>query len=99
MITSAFIYIIALLLGVVADGLAIIPLAIPTNFKDSVAYFAGYLNYAGGLIDIPGVMAALLFFVNFMIAWYTFKVILWVWHLLFTAKQGQPIAAQEKKTK
>jgi hypothetical protein len=86
-------------LGKILDGvLSAIPFNMPSQVQDSMIYFAGYLKYLGGYVDIPGVMAALIFLCNFLIAWFSFKLVLWVYHLVVSRRvhEKQALPAQTK---
>jgi hypothetical protein len=98
MIADLFIGIISLLAKMLHGILSAIPLSVPAQIQDSMSYFAGYLAYAGGIIDIPGVFTAFIFLVNFLIAWFTFKLILWAYHLIFARRvhEKQALPAQQK---
>jgi hypothetical protein len=98
MIISALFYIIWLILYILSTILATIPVAIPPNVAASFAYFAGYLRYASGIIDIAGVMLAFRWLVDFMVGWFTFKVAMLLYHLVASRRvhETQALPAQAK---
>lgn len=98
MITDLILGTISLVLKILGGVLSAIPLAVPSNVQQSFTYFAGYLAYAGGIIDITGVFSAFTFLLNFMIAWFTFKAIMWIYHTVFArrAHEKQALPAQTK---
>lgn len=97
MIISALYYFLGGIINIFAAILSVIPLVVPVDFQNSVAYFAGYINYVGGIVNLPTTMGALAFFMNFLVAWFTFKVIMFVFHLIRpNPHKNAPIAAHSK---
>ena len=98
MIVDLVFGIISLLAKLLHGVLAAIPLSVPPQIESSMNYFGSYLGYAGGLVDIPGIVAAFTFLLNFMIAWFTFKLILWAYHLIMSRRvhEKQALPTQAK---
>lgn len=99
MIVSLILLIVWLVLTIIHGALSAIPIVLPSQIVTSINYFAGYLGYASGIVDIPGVFAAFNFLLNFMIGWFTFKFILWLYHLVAARRvhEKQALPAQAKR--
>lgn len=74
--------ILAIILEGIAGLLGMIPVVLAQEIIDALAYFSGYLNYVGGIINIPGVLPPLFTLVGFIAAWYSFKLVMWAWHMI-----------------
>jgi hypothetical protein len=98
MITDIFIFTLWILEVVIHNMLKLIPLHIPPRVGISVAYFGGFVRYAAGIVDIPGVFGAFGFLLDFMVAWFTFKAIMWIFHLIASRStpEGQAMPTQKK---
>ena len=98
MIANFLLFIVNFWLVVIHFLLSAIPIHTPPQVTSSVAYFGSYLGYAGGIIDMPGTMTAFQYLLDFMMAWFTFKVILWAYHLIAAkgVHEKQALPAQNK---
>jgi len=78
--------------------LSTIPFAVPAQVQQSITYFAQYAGYAGGIIDIPGIMGAFIFLINFLIAYFSFKVLMWAYHMILARRihEKQALPVQQK---
>lgn len=98
MITDLILGLVSFVLKILNGILSAIPLNVPPQVGTAFGYFAGYLSYAGGLIDLPGVFGAFSFLLNFIIAWFTFKAVMWIVHLVRKgAHENQALPTQNKK--
>lgn len=98
MLGDFLIVILWLILTLLHGLLSAIPISLPPQIGASIYYFAGYVRYLGGIIDIPGVFAAFGFLLNFLVAWFTFKAIMWIYHIIMARKtpDNQALPAQQK---
>jgi len=98
MIASLFIYIIGLLAYAISSVLGVITNIIPAQFLTSIEFFTSYLRYANGFVNIAGIMAPTIWFTAFMSGWFSFKLVVWVWHAVFHgAANTQQLPTQNKK--
>jgi len=74
-------------------------LAIPQNIEDSIAYFAGYINYFRGFFPIDQLINVIIFYILFLTYFYTVKIILWgVGHIPWLGKhEPLPKVGEHKK--
>lgn len=98
MILDLFLFLIWVILGILHALLSLIPISLPAAISDSVFYFAGFLQYLNGYIDMKGVFTAFGFLLDFMTAWFTFKGIMFLYHLAFARKvpDKQALPVQQK---
>lgn len=82
MITGFFLQFLALIIESIAKLLGVIPAPFSANFLDATRYFAAYMGYFSGIINWADIIDPIIFFLNFLIGWYTFKLIMWMWHLI-----------------
>lgn len=84
---SSLLYVASALLFVLYQVLSIVTFAIPIQISQTIAYLASYLGYVKGFIDITTLFIVVGIYVNFLIAFYTWKIIKWVYaHLPFIGK-------------
>jgi hypothetical protein len=62
----------------VSSILGRITLAIPANVQTYITYLVGFTRYASGFIDLPVAFDAVIWLLNFIIAFLTFRLVLWV---------------------
>lgn len=101
MLATFVLYLAWIVLEIIHGVLSIIPFSLPAQVQTSINFFAGYLAYANGIIDIPGTLAALQFLLDFMLAWFAFKVAMLIFHWVGTrsAHHSQALPGQAKTTK
>jgi|SRR5690348_4829437 len=99
MIGTFLFFIIWAILGIINTVLGLIPITLPANIASSMTYFGNQLVYLNGYIDLPGVLGAFEFLLDFMTAWFIFKVVMWAYHMIFArrAHETQALPAQSKK--
>ena len=91
MLFTFFLDIIGLILQIFHLILGAIPLAPPAAIQESFTSFGSYLAYASGIIDIKGVFSAFNFLVQFLIAFFSFKIFMFFYHLV-RGSQSHPDA-------
>lgn len=82
MISTFLFVLLSIFLQTISTLLGFIPVFFMSEFSSALAYFATYFKYARGLVNVPEIMPAIIFLVQFIGAWYGFKVIMWGWHML-----------------
>lgn len=90
-----------LLLDILHIILSAIPFGLPEQLTNSFIFFGNYLSYANGFVDIPGTLAALVFFIKFLEAFFTFKAVMWLYNKLRPGSAGanehMPLQVKSKK--
>jgi len=99
MLTSLILLIAWVILLVIQTILAQIPIALPANIAAAFMQFGSYLGYARGIVDVNGVFGAFIFLLNFMIGWFTFKLVLMLYHMIAARRvhDSHALPAQKKK--
>ena len=99
MITALLLEIVSIILSIIHGVLQAIPITLPPQIGTSILYFSGYIGYVNGIVDVPGVFTALAFLINFLVAWFTFKLFMLLYHLIAARKvhDKQALPAQQKK--
>lgn len=64
-----------------AKAFGVINFAIPDNVETSITYFIGFLGYANGIFPVDTLLQALGTLFLFEFAWYSLKLILFVFAL------------------
>lgn len=97
MLGSLFILIIGMIATAISSVLGLVSALLPVQFLNSIEFFTGYLKYANGIIDLAGMMQAIIWFLVFIGAWFTFKSVVWLWSFLFHgAHKDQALPAANK---
>jgi hypothetical protein len=90
MIIDAIIILGGTIISIFAGLFSLITLPIPADFTNSLIYFFGYFNYAGGIINIPALFGTMGFMAAFISGYYTVKLILLAYaHLPFIGKKAK----------
>lgn len=76
MIIAVLDLVVGTMLHAVALLLSTFNFVIPPEIQSGISGILGYLNYFGGVINLSALSAALSFFVGFLTAWWTYKIIL-----------------------
>jgi hypothetical protein len=78
MITSVFYFIIGSFLALLSGLLGAISFIIPAQFQAGIFYITSYFNILSGVINLPELIGAMIFFLTFLQAWFGFLGLLWV---------------------
>jgi hypothetical protein len=90
MITSLLFYIIGFFLSLIVWLLNTIKFIIPIEITNGIAYFAGYLVYVRGFIDVDTLVTALGTYLTFLAFYYTIKIGLWLFgHMPWVGKHSE----------
>jgi len=52
---------------------------IPNAVENSIVYLLGFLNYFGGIINVPALLTTISFLAGFYAIWYSVKIALWLY--------------------
>lgn len=98
MIVSFLFIILALISEFLVAILGTIPIVIPAQISSALAFFFGYLKYLGGIINFADIIPAMIFYLNFIVAWFTFRLFMWAWHLIPKIGRKDQIHTFKNKT-
>lgn len=83
MITDIIILLLSSFVGLISTAFGYISsFTVVQEISDSVTYFLSYLNYLSGILPINNILKALGTLILFYTAWYTVKIILWIFSLI-----------------
>jgi len=81
MLVDAIYILIGTILNAIAALFGLLNFIVPTQqISNAFVFIFSYLNYLGGIIDIPTAMQILILLASFETIWYLYKLILFLIH-------------------